>query len=152
RSDELATVIYTSGTTGPPKGVMITHANVVWQCRRIEELIGLVEGWTWINYLPMAHIATRLIGHYLHLLGGMTVYTLADPADLFVALPEVRPNAIFGPPRVWERLQASLVGAVEGRIGRDEAQAVTRALVAAGRAEAGRPPRTATDSELLERH
>src|SRR3989442_541967 len=80
---DLATVIYTSGTTGDPKGVTLDHTNVIWlcesMCRRFEEDH---TGWRWISYLPMAHIATRLNGLYLHLYRGAVNYCCPNPADI----------------------------------------------------------------------
>ena len=63
--DDLATLIYTSGTTGAPKGVELTHRNVVAQCAALGEALGLAPRQRAISWLPMAHIAERLCTHYL---------------------------------------------------------------------------------------
>ena len=74
----LATVIYTSGTTGPPKGVQITHRNVVWTVESYREVAGDVRGLRGVSYLPMAHIAERMTSHYLAIACGFQVTTCPD--------------------------------------------------------------------------
>jgi len=107
---DLATIIYTSGSTGPPKGVMLTHANIAWQteamARRIEEPMA---GWRQISYLPMAHIGERMMGHYLAIRGGTEVTCCTEPAAVGGMLTEVRPHMFLGMPRIWEKLHAQLV-------------------------------------------
>ena len=107
---DLATIIYTSGSTGPPKGVMLTHANIAWQtlamARRIEEPM---TGWRQISYLPMAHIGERMMGHYLAIRGGTDVTCCPDPAAVGGMLAAVRPQVFLGMPRMWEKLHAQLL-------------------------------------------
>jgi long-chain acyl-CoA synthetase len=124
--DGLATVIYTSGTTGPPKGVMITHRNVVWTAEGYLRLIDVdPAGFRVVSYLPMAHIAERMSSHYLGALGGFEISTCPDPSLLAGYLGAVRPNSMFGVPRVWEKLyggvQAALAADPEKKQKFDEA-------------------------------
>jgi long-chain acyl-CoA synthetase len=107
--DDLATLIYTSGTTGAPKGVELTHRNVVAQCAALSEAFGLQPGLRAISWLPMAHIAERLSTHYLPMQLGWPVTCLADPRAVTALLPEVRPEFFFSPPRLWEKLRAATV-------------------------------------------
>ena len=109
--DDLATVIYTSGTTGPPKGVMITHANVVWTAESmLRAMHGIeIEGSRLISYLPMAHIAERLTSHYLGLAAGYEVTTCPEATLVAKYLPDVRPNFFFAVPRVWEKIHAGVL-------------------------------------------
>jgi long-chain acyl-CoA synthetase len=103
---DIATLIYTSGTTGPPKGVMIDQYNVVTtveilkRCIDFETFIGKKA----ISYLPMAHIAERGMSHYQGMILGYSVYCCPDPGQIALYLKEVRPEIIFGVPRVWEKL------------------------------------------------
>ena len=111
--DSLATVIYTSGTTGPPKGVMISQYNVVWTAQGYLELLGIDPvGFRAISYLPMAHIAERMSGHYLAGIAGFEVTTCPDPGLIGQYLREVHPQTMFGVPRVWEKLHAGIQAAL----------------------------------------
>jgi long-chain acyl-CoA synthetase len=112
RPDDLATVIYTSGTTGAPKGVMLTHANIRAQCVGYRELIGPVEDRRTVSYLPMAHIAERMITHYGWMWVRSTVTCCPDQSLLIAYLRQVRPSDLFGPPRVFEKLKAGIQAAV----------------------------------------
>ena len=111
--DTLATVIYTSGTTGPPKGVMLTHYNVVWTAEGYLRLLDVEPvGFSAISYLPMAHIAERMSTHYLAVMGGYEVTTCPDPGQIAAYAREVHPQIMFGVPRVWEKLYAGVQGAL----------------------------------------
>jgi long-chain acyl-CoA synthetase len=111
--DSLATVIYTSGTTGPPKGVMLSHYNIVWTAQGYLSLLGIDPvGFRAVSYLPMAHIAERMSGHYLAAIGGFEVTTCPDPNLIGQYLREVHPQTMFGVPRVWEKIHAGLQAAL----------------------------------------
>jgi long-chain acyl-CoA synthetase len=107
RPDDLATLIYTSGTTGAPKGVELTHANVLAQITALRDAFELSPELRAISWLPMAHIAERLCTHYVPMLLGWSVTCLADPRRVAALLPEVRPQFFFSPPRLWEKLRAA---------------------------------------------
>jgi len=107
QADDLLTIIYTSGTTGPPKGVELTHRNVLAQLEATSAGLGLSDRLRVISYLPMAHIAERLVTHYLPLRLGWRVTTCADPRAIAALLPEVRPEVFFSPPRLWEKMRAA---------------------------------------------
>ena len=109
--DDLATIIYTSGTTGPPKGVMLTHHNVRYAVEIYARVMPIpLRGLREVSYLPMAHIAERLATHYFHALHGTVVTTCADITALPEYMVDVRPQWWFCAPRLWERLQAGVVG------------------------------------------
>jgi long-chain acyl-CoA synthetase len=114
---DLLTVIYTSGTTGPPKGVMLNHLNVLASAAGLEGFINRPydDGHRLVSYLPMAHIAERMISHYSHVLRGSEVIPCPDMTQLITCLPEVRPALLFGPPRVWEKLVAGIQAQVDAR-------------------------------------
>ena len=114
---DLLTVIYTSGTTGPPKGVMLNHLNVLAASAGYEFYSHRLfdEGARLVSYLPMAHIAERICSHYNHVLRGSEVVPCADITELSSYLVAVRPDLLFGPPRVWEKLVAGIQAQVAAR-------------------------------------
>jgi long-chain acyl-CoA synthetase len=129
---DLLTLIYTSGTTGPPKGVELTHANMLAELRGVHAAIPLEGGGRWISFLPTAHVADRWGSHYSSLMTyGHTVTPVADPTQLFEVVAQVRPTAFGGVPRVWEKLRAALeasgaaalpADALKARLGLDESR------------------------------
>jgi long-chain acyl-CoA synthetase len=110
--DDLLTIIYTSGTTGPPKGVSITHENMCWVIDSIRTADPTADvshvGWRLVSYLPMAHIAERMASHYEAMQFGFEVTTCPETTLVASYLGPVRPNLLFGVPRVWEKLYAGL--------------------------------------------
>ena len=112
--DDLATLIYTSGTTGPPKGVMLSQYNVVYTCTILIETIEVpdISGWKVVSYLPMAHIAERMVSHYNTLIEGTEVYCCPDFNELAAYLRDVRPQLLFGVPRVYEKIHAGVTAAL----------------------------------------
>jgi long-chain acyl-CoA synthetase len=112
--DDLATLIYTSGTTGPPKGVMLSQYNVVYTQDILIESIEVSDltGWRVVSYLPMAHIAERMVSHYNTLISGSAVYCCPDFNELSTYLRDVRPQLLFGVPRVYEKIHAGVNAAL----------------------------------------
>src|SRR5262249_18697674 len=103
--DDVLTLIYTSGTTGPPKGVEITHAQMLAELTAMNSLMPGGVGARAISYLPMAHIAQRWGSHYNGMFTGMQATAVADPKDLPCGLQDVRPPAFGGRPGAGEKLK-----------------------------------------------
>ena len=110
--DDLLTLIYTSGTTGPPKGVQLTHENLLSAVRGYDEVIEFPGDGRVISWLPMAHIAERACSHYLPMVLGFTTTCCADPRQVVAYLPAVRPSWFFAVPRIWEKLKAAIEAGV----------------------------------------
>jgi long-chain acyl-CoA synthetase len=129
RPDDTVTVLYTSGTTGNPKGVRITHRNVLYETAAgavgrggsidpggivhppagpSTEAGAEAEQTRWVSYLPLAHIAERMFSIYLAIGYGGHVYFCHDAAALAAAASVVRPTGFFGVPRVWEKIEAAI--------------------------------------------
>ncbi|MQA74392.1 MAG: AMP-binding protein [Solirubrobacterales bacterium] len=107
--DDPLTLIYTSGTTGPPKGVQLTHRNLLGLVAGVDAVIAVPErGARVISWLPAAHIAERAAHYYLPVTRGLTVTVCPDPRRIVEWLPKVRPNWFFAVPRIWEKLKAGL--------------------------------------------
>ncbi|MDQ2939330.1 MAG: long-chain fatty acid--CoA ligase [Actinomycetota bacterium] len=107
--DDLLTLIYTSGTTGPPKGVQLTHRNLMSLTTSVDSIVPFPEtGGKIISWLPAAHIAERGAHYYLPVIRGLTVEICPDPRKIIEFLPQVRPTWFFAVPRIWEKLKAGL--------------------------------------------
>ena len=113
---DVLTLIYTSGTTGPPKGVQLSHRNLLAAvaqasrssstCRRDGRVI---------SWLPSAHVAERNAHHYLPIVYGLQITCCDNPREVLGYLPEVRPSWFFAVPRIWEKLKAGLEAMVAGQ-------------------------------------
>jgi long-chain acyl-CoA synthetase len=126
--DDTLTLIYTSGTTGPPKGVQLTHANVMAAIRGFDEMIAFPSDGRVVSWLPMAHIAERACSHYLPMLLGFTTTCCPDPRQVVAYLPEVRPTWFFAVPRIWEKLKAAIEAGVAAESDAAKKQATEWAL------------------------
>ncbi|MFF0723257.1 AMP-dependent synthetase/ligase [Streptomyces sp. NPDC004134] len=107
-ADQPLTLVYTSGTTGEPKGVVLSHRNVIYESLMQDHLVAVPEHPRTVAYLPMAHVAERVLGIYMPICNAGHVTICPDPARLLPALLAVRPHGFFGVPRVWEKLAAGL--------------------------------------------
>src|SRR5439155_12022818 len=91
-ADDLATIMYTSGTTGNPKGVMLTHGNLLSNARAMHDASPRGEGAVLLAWLPFSHIYARTVDHYLAILEG-TPLCLAESAETVVQnLAEIQPT------------------------------------------------------------
>ena len=131
REDDVATLIYTSGTTGAPKGVELTHRNLVWTAWcGAKQTIETHPDDRQLSYLPLAHIAEQMLTLHLPLQHGGCTYYVAALDRVPEALREVRPTIFFAVPRVWEKLQSAVEKAIS------EAPPLRRRLLAWARAKA----------------
>jgi long-chain acyl-CoA synthetase len=140
-------LIYTSGTTGPPKGVQLTHANMVAVWRACDQVQPTTPGGRMISYLPSAHIADRWAGIYAQMIYGSCVYCCPDPRQMVAYSIEVKPTVWGGVPRIWEKLKA----AIEVGIAAESDEAKREATVAAielGRRRARAQMDGGADAEL----
>jgi long-subunit acyl-CoA synthetase (AMP-forming) len=114
--DDQLTLIYTSGTTGPPKGVSLTHGNLLRAMTSV--MNGVMDlpdtDARVISWLPAAHIAERGANYYSAMINGFTVHICPDPKRIIEYLPKVRPTWFFAVPRIWEKLKAGLESMLAG--------------------------------------
>jgi long-chain acyl-CoA synthetase len=128
--DDVLTLIYTSGTTGHPKGVQLSHHNIMFTARSAEEIIELDPGFRVVSWLPSAHIAERNAHHYMPIIFAGTVTCVPNPRDVLSYLPQVHPTWFFAVPRIWEKLKAGLE-AMQAQRPEEEARPLREALEAA---------------------
>ncbi len=108
RPDDVATLIYTSGTTGNPKGVEMTHTNLLFEAFALDDVLGVGFGDRITSFLPSAHIADRMMGLYTMEVFGTQVTAVSDARAIAAALPDARPTVWGAVPRVWEKLKAGI--------------------------------------------
>ncbi|MFH8616324.1 AMP-dependent synthetase/ligase [Streptomyces sp. NPDC017979] len=110
--NDLLTLIFTSGTTGRPKGVELTHANVLFSvggsARLQQEVFGADHHGHVISYLPDANLANRWSGHYVPMASGATVTTVRDGRTVTNVLKDVHPTMFMGVPMIWYKLKAAI--------------------------------------------
>jgi long-chain acyl-CoA synthetase len=106
--DDLAALVYTSGTTGKPKGVMLTHRNVMSNVRSIVSLVAPLPEDVFLSFLPLSHTFERTAGYYLPIAAGSCVAYARSVALLAEDLKTVRPTMLISVPRIYERVFAKL--------------------------------------------
>jgi len=105
---DLATIIYTSGTTGEPKGVMLTHANLVSNVKAGADVLQLTQDDVSLSYLPLSHGFERTVS-YIYLLAGLTLVFAQSIDTIARDIAAVRPTLMTGVPRVFEKLHSRIM-------------------------------------------
>jgi long-chain acyl-CoA synthetase len=117
QSRDLATLVYTSGTTGPPKGTMITHANLMATLRGVTSLMTFDEHDRFLSFLPLSHITERCVSHFGLIVSGGETWFARSITTVAEDLPDCRPTIFFAVPRVWEKFRDAITTRVEDRTG-----------------------------------
>jgi long-chain acyl-CoA synthetase len=108
-SDSLATIVYTSGTTGSPKGVMLTHRNLLWNAEAVMRVIPGLPSDRFLSFLPLSHALERTGGCYLPMMAGATVHFARSIPQLGEDMSIVRPTILIAVPRIFERVHARIM-------------------------------------------
>ncbi|PJI97535.1 long-chain acyl-CoA synthetase [Acidovorax sp. 69] len=109
QADDLAAIVYTSGTTGKPKGVMLTHRNVVSDVKASLDRIAPTLDDVFLSFLPLSHTFERTGGYYLPIAAGSCVAYARSVPLLAEDLKTVRPTVLVSVPRIYERIHAKLL-------------------------------------------
>jgi long-chain acyl-CoA synthetase len=108
KPEDIATFVYTSGTTGPPKAVMLSHSNVIFDSNAFARHVPAFETDVLLSYLPLCHIAERTLSVYHAINMGFTVFFAESPDTVPDNLREVSPTFFFAVPRIWEKFYSTI--------------------------------------------
>ncbi|WP_034295980.1 long-chain fatty acid--CoA ligase [Herbaspirillum sp. RV1423] len=107
--DALAAIVYTSGTTGRPKGVMLTHRNILSNIRAVMAIVNVESEDVFLSILPLSHTFERTVGYYLAIAAGSCVAYVRSVAQIAEDLSVIRPTVLVSVPRIYERTHAKLL-------------------------------------------
>ncbi|MFZ1318065.1 MAG: long-chain fatty acid--CoA ligase [Candidatus Nitrotoga sp.] len=122
--DALATIMYTSGTTGRPKGVMLSHRNILFDAHAALVTCPIAGTDTMLSFLPLSHAFERTVGYYICVMAGVTVAYARSVQLLSEDLQIIRPTILVSVPRIFERVY----GAISAKL--EEASPLRRKLFA----------------------
>jgi long-chain acyl-CoA synthetase len=114
RPEDLLTIIYTSGTTGNPKGVMLTHHNMVSNIIATTHVIDINERDTLLSFLPLCHSFERMAGYYTAMGCGATIAYAESVETVRDNLLEIHPTIVTTVPRLFERIHSSIMKLIDG--------------------------------------
>ena len=103
-SSELATIVYTSGTTGRPKGVMLSHWNILFDSDSALEIVQMYADDLLISFLPLSHTFERTVGYYIPMMVGATIAYARSIPELGEDLQTIQPTLMISVPRIYERV------------------------------------------------
>ncbi len=115
RENDLCTIIYTSGTTGEPKGVMLTHRNIVSNIKAAHEVFYIDENDVFLSFLPLCHIFERMAGYYTAFSCGGTIAYAESIEKIANNLLEIKPTIVTAVPRLFERMYSRIKRNVESQ-------------------------------------
>jgi len=102
-SEDICTIIYTSGTTGNPKGVMLTHKNLLENLEAVKRAVPIKASDIFLSFLPLSHVLERLAGYYVPLLTGASIAYAENAKKLPQNLKEIKPTILISVPRIFEK-------------------------------------------------
>ena len=111
----LATIVYTSGTTGRPKGVMLSHSNIVWNAYASVGKVAVYPDDMFLSFLPLSHTFERTVGYYLPMMCGASITYNRSIPELAEDLQIVRPTVLISVPRIFERVYNKIQAQLEAK-------------------------------------
>jgi long-chain acyl-CoA synthetase len=113
--DDLCTIIYTSGTTGEPKGVMLSHKNILSNVNTTLKQYPIGSDDIFLSFLPMCHIFERMGGYYTGFSSGGTIYYAESIELISMNIVEVKPTILTTVPRLFERIYSKILKNIEAQ-------------------------------------
>jgi len=111
-ADDTATLVYTSGTTGEPKGVMLSHKNLIANVRSDLTAVSMGKDDVGLSFLPTSHVLDRVVVHYMSIVIGGTIAYAGSMDSILEDIKLVRPTAMCGVPRMFEKIYAGIFDSV----------------------------------------
>jgi long-chain acyl-CoA synthetase len=109
---DVATIVYTSGTTGPAKGVALTHDNISFTVTSVASLASIGPTDRMLSFLPLSHIAERVVSHFGQIFGGSETWFASSLATMAEDLKQCRPTIFFAVPRIWQKMHQAIIARV----------------------------------------
>lgn len=113
----LATIVYTSGTTGPPKGVMLSHSNILCNAEAILKVVPTYASDILLSFLPLSHTFERTVGYYTPMMAGASVAYTRSIEELGEDLRTIRPTIIISVPRIFEKVYTKIQNQLQQKSG-----------------------------------
>ena len=115
QADDLATIVYTSGTTGRPKGVMLSHRNLLSNAHACLQTMQVRTQDVFLSFLPLSHTLERTVGYYLPMMAGAVVAHARGVPELAQDLRAIRPDGLISVPRIYERVYSRIKDGLQKR-------------------------------------
>jgi long-chain acyl-CoA synthetase len=111
--DDTATIVYTSGTTGAPKGVMLSHRNMISNAFASLQCMNVYRHDLFLSFLPLSHMLERMAGYYLPMMAGATIAFARSIPELSEDLLAIKPTIMVAVPRIFERIYSGMMDKID---------------------------------------
>jgi long-chain acyl-CoA synthetase len=136
KPEDVFTIVYTSGTTGEPKGVMLTHSNIISNIEAISTGFCFTPQDRALSFLPLCHILERMAGYYTLLYHGATIAYAESLEQMPKNLAEVQPTVLMSVPRVYEKFYNRITDGIAAKTGFERRLAIWALKIADAYSEA----------------